>query len=125
MSRSAHFRPEPPPRPRPELTGAVVGVECAGGNLIDATDLRRIEELDDAIFDALDGDADALDRSSRLWRQLRRDVAQSPWGESLLDESREQYIRQAEAVVTRYRESPHDALGSAFAAIEVLALVAD
>ena len=120
MPRPAHFPPKPSPRPRPELAGAVVGVECAGGRLIDEADLRQIEELDDTIFAALEGDADALDRSARLWRRLRRDAP-----ESLLDESREQYIRQAEAVVTRYREAPHDALGRAFAAIEVLALVAD
>ncbi len=98
----------------------MVGVECANGRLIDERDLHRLEELDDAIFAALEGDADALDRSSELWRALS---AEAP--PALLEESREQYIRHAETVFARSRRMPQDTLGLGFAALEVLALMSD
>lgn len=100
--------------------GVQVGVLCAEGHVIDAADLKKIEELDDVIFAALDGEPDALDKSARLWNKLRDEAPAE-----LVDESREQYLRRAEAVIERYQDEPLDALGPAFAALEILALLAD
>ncbi|MEM6798804.1 MAG: hypothetical protein AAF589_04750 [Planctomycetota bacterium] len=105
---------------RPVAAGVPIDVECADGRLIEESDLQKLEELDDAVFAALDGDAQALDRSGWLWRRLQREAPPA-----LLDESREQYIRRAESVFARYHDEPHDALAPAFAALEVLALMAE
>ncbi len=52
--------------------------------------LDRLEKLDDVVFDAISGDARALDEMRRVWPQLMTDV-----GPEKLEESREQYLRYA------------------------------
>lgn len=105
--------------PHPAL-GPPVAVHAADGNLIETSDLALLEELDDVIFGALEGDASALDRSAVLWRQLRETTP-----EALIEESREQYVRRALAIWDCYQFEPSDTLGRAFAAIEILALLAE
>lgn len=52
--------------------------------------LERLEQLDDVVFEAVDGDARALRQLRQVWPMLRDEL-----GDSLLDESREQYLRHA------------------------------
>ncbi|MEM1304425.1 MAG: hypothetical protein AAGG46_05995 [Planctomycetota bacterium] len=102
---------------RAATADVMVDVAGSDGSLLDAWVLERLEELDDTIFGALEGDADALDKSAGLWKRLRR-VAPP----KLVDESREQYVRRAEAVLRASRRKPVEMLGRQFAALEVLAL---
>jgi hypothetical protein len=102
----------------PASSGVVVSCPC--GIAIGQSALERLEELDDAIFAALDGDADALDRSRVLWSDATREV-DAP----LLAESQAQYARQARLVWDASRGNPEDSLARTFAALEVLGLVAD
>jgi len=121
MSHSIDFHPTKRPRRLHNVpAGVMVAVERADGRLINQSDLDRIEQLDDVIFSALGGDAAALDRSAKLWRELQR-VAPP----ALLEESREQYLRQAQAICDRYFDDPARALGRMFAATEILALLAE
>ena len=52
--------------------------------------VERLEELDDAVFDAVNGRLDSLDRLRTLWPELKKEL-----GDDLLAESREQYVRYA------------------------------
>jgi hypothetical protein len=52
--------------------------------------VARLEALDDAVFDAIQGEAVALADLHRLWPTLKTEL-----GDTLLAESREQYIRYA------------------------------
>ena len=57
----------------------------------DAQDLLEdLERLDDVVFDAMTGDARAIEELSRMWPQLLAKL-----GAEKLDESREQYLRQS------------------------------
>ncbi|QDU58775.1 hypothetical protein [Aeoliella mucimassa] len=80
--------------------------------------LEQLEELDDAIFAALDGDATALDRLSDLWHTVHREV-DTPF----VAESRAEYTRQARRVLDSALKLPENSLGRGFAALEVLGLV--
>ena len=121
MSHSARTSANKRPRRLHNVpAGVMVGVHRADGGLIEQADLARIEELDDVIFSALEGDAEALNRSAQLWRELQRDAPAT-----LLEESREQYLRQAESIRDRYANQPSRALGRTFAALEILALLAE
>jgi hypothetical protein len=55
--------------------------------------LEKLETLDDAVFDAINGQAAALERLTGLWPALRKEL-----GDELLAESREQYLRFAISV---------------------------
>lgn len=105
-----------PPRPGAERLVS----SCADGVEIDSVDLDQLEELDEVIFAALDGDAAALDRSRQLWPTVRREVAPP-----LVEESQAQYAKRALMVWDATRSSPEDSLARAFAALEVLGLMAD
>jgi hypothetical protein len=52
--------------------------------------LERLELLDDLVFEAIDGNAEALARLREEWPKLHHEI-----GEDLLEESREQYLRHA------------------------------
>ncbi|MCO6044845.1 hypothetical protein NG895_13110 [Aeoliella sp. ICT_H6.2] len=103
---------------RPVAYGAVSS--CAEGVELDSVDLDQLEELDNTIFAALDGDPAALDRSRQLWRTVQREVA-AP----LVEESQAQYAKRALMVWDATRSSPEQSLTRAFAALEVLGLMAD
>lgn len=122
MPVSLHPRPQNPRPHSPHYVpaGVMVGVECADGRLIEASDLARIEALDDTVFAALAGDPAALDQVADLWRRLKRDAPRH-----LVEESREQYIRHAENLCRQYRDEPLDTLGRAFAAVEILAMMGE
>ncbi len=68
-------------------------VICAPSELLDTDSpevLVKLEALDDAVFDAIQGKAAALADLHELWPALKIEL-----GEALLAESREQYIRYA------------------------------
>lgn len=102
------------------ITSDGVVVSCATGVEIAESALERLEELDDAIFAALEGDAEALDRSYRVWSHAVRDV-----DALLLAESQAQYARHARQVWNASRRRPEESLPRAFAALEVLCMVDD
>ncbi|MEN1682198.1 MAG: hypothetical protein AAGJ46_21695 [Planctomycetota bacterium] len=88
--------------------------------MIASDELELLEELDDTVFAALAGDAEALDRVKSLWRRSRRRAAADA-----LEESRRQYVRRAECVQRCYCCSPREHLAPSFAAAEILELVED
>lgn len=108
------------PYAKPTVTPDGVVVSCPSGMEIGKAALDRLEELDDTIFAALDGDAEALDRSRTLWTSISREV-DAP----LVAESGAQYVRQARTVWDASRSDPEQSLARAFAALEVLGLVGD
>ena len=68
--------------------------------------LAKLERLDDAVFDAIAGDPQALDNVRRLWPQLCQELAQP-----LLAESQEHYFAAPSppgktAPITASRETP-------------------
>jgi hypothetical protein len=83
--------------------------------------VARLEALDDALFDAVQGKAAALAEFRKLWPALKVEL-----GEALLAESREQYIRYALSI---WREpvniaGDHDPV-RAIHALEVLCVLFD
>lgn len=82
-------------------------------------ELDALQRLDDAVFDALVGQSDALDNLRRLWPETLGRL-----GERFLSESRDHYLRRALAV---WRQATgegaiHDPL-QALTAIEVICLL--
>jgi hypothetical protein len=78
----------------------------------------QLEELDDAMFGAMDGAPGAVEKARALWFNA---VASLPW--SLIEESREQYLRYAAEVLSRpapHARNPEASLG----ALEVMELLA-
>lgn len=103
------------PAHQPALAGNVV---VAGGQAIPPEDLETIERLDDTIFAALEGDAQALDSAAGEWRAANQTI-----DPSLLDESRRQYERRAKTIWRRYERRPDQGLATGFAALEILGLL--
>ena len=99
-------------------------VICPPSERLDADStevVARLEALDDAVFDAVQGKAAALADLHKLWPALKIEL-----GEALLAESREQYIRYALSI---WRE-PADIEGNhdparAVNALEVLCVLFD
>ena len=60
--------------------------------------MEQLEILDDTIFKAIDGDVTALEQSAGIWESTLKNL-----GAELLKESRQQYLRQAEAQWQRLR----------------------
>ena len=115
--RTRMTRQDTPETPR--RYGEVL-VRAPSGEVIPSDYLEQLEQLDDAVFGALGGDAAALDESARLYPEV---AGAAP--SDLIDESRRQYIRHAEQIVRDYRSAPNDDLAKTFAALEILLLVAD
>lgn len=109
----------------PPMHGPPAAPQSCGAGVASAIEpseevIRRLEELDDNVFAALDGDAAALDRSLRLWHAVTAELEPED-----VAESREQYLRRAETVWNESRSDPVGSLPRAFAAIEVMTLLAD
>ncbi len=83
--------------------------------------MAQLESLDDAVFDAIGGKSDALAALRWLWPQVKARL-----GDSLLDESREQYIRYALSIwhKTASVKENHDPR-RAVDALEVLCVLFD
>lgn len=120
MPPGSSYQRLPPPRPKSLNFDAAVSVRGPSGDVIPPETLERIERLDDVIFAALDGDPEALNASSKLYHSTSCSTPAE-----LLDESREQYLKRAEAIVRHYTANPGETLGQTFAALEILNIVAD
>ena len=89
---------------------------------IDCPEIQaKLESLDDAVFEAIDGHDESLGRLRSLWPALLAEL-----GEDLLAESRQQYLRYA---ISIWGDNPGAALlGNpvrAIRAVEVLCLLFD
>lgn len=108
----------------PPVYGRATSVACAAGassaDDVPEEVIRRLEELDDNMFAALEGDGAALDRSIHMWHAVATEFEPE-----VVAESREQYLRRAETVWNESRVDPVSSLPRAFAAIEVMNLLAD
>lgn len=88
---AAHFRFASLAHARTETVGSefcedpsqVVGGQCPQA-------IEKLEQLDDLVFEAIAGKPGALDALRRLWPEVLAQV-----GPSLVEESREQYLRHA------------------------------
>jgi hypothetical protein len=80
--------------------------------------IARLEELDDVIFAAIDGDPGALQESSDAW--LR---AVSELGSDTIEETRRQYLRHAQGVWESLRRQKVQPPHKIFAAIEIIGLL--
>lgn len=93
-------------------------VVSADGRRIPGDSLERLERLDDTVFSALGGDAQALDEAARAWREAKAAVDQR-----LLDEARQHYVRRARARWFKSQLEPSERLADGFAALEILGLL--
>jgi hypothetical protein len=88
----------------------------------EATDpnlLARLEWLDDLMFEAIEGDATALETAIDAWRKSLDEL-----GTEALEESRNQYLRRAQSVWNELRNQPNHPPHKVFAAIEIISLLA-
>ena len=83
--------------------------------------VEKLEALDDAVFEAINGREESLQRLTSLWPVLRTEL-----GEDLLAESREQYLRYAMSIWQQCvdRETVRDPL-RAVHALDVLCVLFD
>jgi hypothetical protein len=90
QSHAAHRKFQQSIAAAPKAEASVI---CAPSEVLDADSpqvLAKLEALDDAVFDSIQGKAEALADLYKLWPALKIEL-----GEALLAESREQYIRYA------------------------------
>jgi hypothetical protein len=81
--------------------------------------LARLEWLDDLMFEAIEGDATALETAIDAWRKSLEEM-----GPEALEESRCQYLRRAQSVWSELRNQPNHPPHKVFAAIEIISLLA-
>ena len=101
----------PPDFPRAERPANLLHVDTESVRVM-------LEQLDDVIFSAIQGDEDSLEQARELWPQI---VVEIGW--DMVEESREQYLRYA-IDVTRSLETSEDRYPErALAALEVISLL--
>jgi hypothetical protein len=106
---------------RPALAGDGARTESPTLAFPDAESVAvrdQLEELDDAMFAAMDGAPGAYEKARALWFNA---VASLPW--SLVEESRDQYLRYAAEVLGRPAVHTRSAPAS-HGALEVMELLA-
>jgi hypothetical protein len=81
--------------------------------------LAKLEWLDDLMFEAIEGDAVALETAVDAWRKTLDDL-----GTDALEESRQQYLRRAQSVWNELRVTPNHPPHKVFAAIEIISMLA-
>jgi hypothetical protein len=81
--------------------------------------LAKLEWLDDLMFEAIEGDAVALETAIDAWHKTLDDLGPAP-----LEESRMQYLRRAQSVWHELRHQPNHPPHKVFAAIEIISLLA-
>ena len=81
--------------------------------------LAKLEWLDDLMFEAIDGDAVALETAVDAWKKMLEELGSDP-----LEESRLQYLRRAQSVWNALRHQPNHPPHKVFAAIEIISLLA-
>ena len=80
--------------------------------------IDQLEVLDDTIFEAINGDVTALERSASVWESTLHNL-----GAEILEESRQQYLRNAETQWQRLRLQPDHSLPKVFTALEIISLL--
>lgn len=95
-------------------------VVSPGGQSISPEALEQIEQLDDTVFAALGGDAEALDRVGRRWRAAVRSL-----DTDLINQSRKEYVRKAKSIWRQSTGMPSARLSEGFVALELLELLGD
>jgi hypothetical protein len=101
--RSAHGPPKLPNWTREETRPEVIA---------------RLEELDDLIFAAIDGDPSALQQSGTAWERAVAEL-----GHDTIEETRRQYLRHAQGVWESLRHQEVQPPHKIFAAIEIIGLL--
>ena len=81
--------------------------------------VARLEWLDDLIFAAINGDAASLQAAGEAWNNTVQEL-----GRDTLEESRRHYLRHAQSVWHRLRNTPNHPPHKVFAAIEIISLLA-
>src|SRR5262245_17607730 len=81
--------------------------------------VARLEWLDDLMFAAIEGDPVALEAAILAWQKTAEEL-----GVETLEESRVQYLRQAQSVWNALRRQPSQPPQKVLAAIEVISLLA-
>ncbi len=82
--------------------------------------LARLEELDDTIFEAINGNAAALDRAAKKWQDVRGEL-----GEALVEDSRMQYLRFAKSTWQDANNDPYVHFYKSFSAKAIIDLLAN
>ena len=102
--------------------GAVSADELPSYLLRPETDQMRelLEDLDDAIFAALQGRNDSLDRARMLWPRAIAEIDQE-----LIEESREHYLLFALEASQRLQQSDDRYPGRSVAALEIILLLTE
>jgi hypothetical protein len=80
--------------------------------------INHLEELDDVIFAAIDGDQAALQESAAAWHRAVKTV-----GHDAIEETRRQYLRHAQSVWESLRHESVQPPHKIFAAIEIIGLL--
>lgn len=88
------------------------------GRRIPCDTLDRLEQLDDTVFAALSGDAQALDAAATAWQEARQEI-----DDRLLDQTRRHYIDRARSRWNKAQTQPEQRLAVGFAALEILDLL--
>jgi hypothetical protein len=110
------------PTPSPSLSASSPG--AAHPHLFQHNETRpdvvaRLEWLDDLMFAAIDGDANALQAAADAWNKTKQEL-----GVETVEESRLQYLQCAQSIWHSLRHQPNHAPHRVFAAIEVISLLA-
>jgi hypothetical protein len=79
-----------------------------------------LEDLDDAIFAALQGSDDSLDKARTLWPRAIAEI-----DEDLVEESREHYLRFAVETSQRFRSDEFRSSEQSVAALEIILLLTE
>jgi hypothetical protein len=79
-----------------------------------------LEELDDAIFSALQGNGDSLDKARILWPRAISEI-----DEELVEESREHYLRFAVETSQRFQQGEFRSTGQSVVALEIILLLTE
>jgi hypothetical protein len=80
--------------------------------------VSHLEELDDVIFAAIDGDQAALQASPAAWHRAVKTL-----GHDAVEETRRQYLRHAQSVWEELRHQSIQPPHKIFAAIEIIGLL--
>jgi hypothetical protein len=80
--------------------------------------IEHLEQLDDVIFAAIDGDQAALQESAAAWHRAVRSL-----GHDTVEETRRQYLRHAQSVWESLRHQSVQPPHKIFAAIEIIGLL--
>lgn len=115
------FRPHAAHDHHEEDSAEAVPSYCLPSAALDCESARvrgKLEELDDVIFEAVNGEPHALERAHRLWPEVVEEI-----GWEHVEESREQYLRYAVEITHHYHRQEIRKPEKAIAALEIISLL--